>query len=902
MSSIDVEFYANMIRMDAEQKKISDEASIIELVNKFQTIIGYTDEEAVIIRKKVLEKMQLHMDIGIMLKYAEHKMWYLSRTKDSKMEYTERNLDYLSFERRMTGKVISTLDNVTNEIMEGMGDPQSGNFKRRGLVIGDVQSGKTNTYTTLCCKAADVGYKIIILLTGTLENLRRQTQKRLDEGFVGRDSDHLLKKEDVDKYVGVGKINPHPSIQTFTSTERDFNINTMIAAGFSIKNSTVPVLLVVKKNKNILDNLYRWLKENNAEGGMIDETLLMLDDEADSASINTGQEDITRINGLLRDILKLFTKTTYVGFTATPFANIFIDPESTDEMKGDDLFPRDFIYSLNPPSNYIGSTKLFGKNVEYAHLVKTIDDASKIIPEPHKKTHVIKELPPSLIEAINCFIISCTIRDLRGENNKSMSMLVNASRFTDVQENLKFMINERFDATVRSIKAYSSLDEKDALSDSYIFGLKETWEREYANTEFSWPTIQKEFEHSSKIIQIRSINQKNGAKNLNYSDYPNGLRLIAIGGNSLSRGLTLEGLCISYFYRKSQTYDTLMQMGRWFGYRDGYSDLCRIWMTRTSTEWYKYITDATEELKYEIEIMQNQNRTPEEFGLLVRNDIAGLYITDRKKMSTASDKIIVKSVNGRLIDTHDVYFDSYNVLENNRIMAEFFSKIEKHGINVWKNENTKNWVWRQVPKKYISELVSEYHNPSKNVIFDSASILRLLSEEKSELELWDVAIPHGNGAETTIAGVSFKCPQRAKYTRKSDTTIQMPRRQLTTPGHTKEGLYDENGKHDEALVEKLEDQFRKAKGTDSSFPSKTYLNTDKRRPLLLIYVLDITPEETKEEYEDIRKLGDIHPIGLAIGFPKFNIDGDSDRYLIKYKANAIYEKFGNLDFDEEELN
>ena len=926
-----LECYANIIRQLVDNENTKEESRIIELVKGFRNIYNYSDDDSIKIQDKVIEMMKLHMDVGSMISWEEHKSWYPAKTRNLPMLYTERNLRYLGEYRHLNSEIVTTLDNITNEIMDGFGDPSSGPFKRRGLVIGDVQSGKTNTYTTLCCKAADVGYQVIILLTGTLENLRRQTQERLDEGFVGEDSNLLLKKAG-SKTIGVGNINSEVHVAVFTNVESDFKEQTMATMGLRIDAISDSVLLVVKKNKSILTNLYRWLDGKNSQNGIIDKSLLIIDDEADNASINTSSDNITVINGLMRNILKLFTKTTYVGFTATPFANIFIDPESTDEMKGDDLFPKHFIYSLNPASNYIGPTNLFGKGSDYPKMIKTIDDAEKYIPEKHDKDYQITLLPPSLEEAINSFVLSCAIRDIRGDLKKHMSMLVNISRFTNVQEGAKICIENYLFKLKNIIQAFSKLSESKALLCEELKNLKETWNAQYSDCEFKWIDVQYALDSAARSIQVKSINQKNGAKNLNYKDSPDGLRIIAIGGNSLSRGLTLEGLCVSYFYRKSQTYDTLMQMGRWFGYRDGYSDLCRIWMTNNSIEWYEYICTATEELKGEINVMQNTKKTPEEFGLLVRNDVSGLLITGRNKMRSTSDKLIVKSVNGKLIDTEHVFVDPTNVTSNYDAINKMITELKIAGYSYHLNKLTNNLVWNEVPKSYILDLIRNYKNPNSNVIFDTESLINFIDNtDKTELKYWDISIQHGNSKKSTDFNDIHldNSSIRSKYTLKSnETVIRMIHGQLSSPNNTVEGIYKpkkNNNEYetDEDEKERLEKAYKEThKGKDGKEPGvsvKTYLNTTDRRPLLIIYILDISPSEITPDENDYKKkkedydkkinicnnLGKNHlPIGLAVGFPQAAIDPndpDSEKYIIKYKANAVYSRIGNPDLDEEEI-
>ena len=164
-------------------------------------------------------------------------------------------------------------------------------------------------------------------------------------------------------YVGVGRFDHTRRPVTFTNTIRDFNKATATGVGIPLQNLTEPAVFVIKKNSSTLKNLLEWLREHSARGGgeSIDEPMLLIDDEADNASINIrhGAGEVSRINGQIRDLLRMFDRSCYVGYTATPFANIFIDPDTDDQMRGEDLFPRSFIVSLDPPSNYFGATTVF---------------------------------------------------------------------------------------------------------------------------------------------------------------------------------------------------------------------------------------------------------------------------------------------------------------------------------------------------------------------------------------------------------------------------------------------------------------------------------------------------------------------------------------------------------------
>jgi len=905
-----IESCAQMIISKAEMKNIKDEKAISELVNEckgnsFFAFFAFANEQWEKVTRCVLERLGHSLDMGVMITAKDHTSWYHARVRNLSMEYTDRNTKYMQVDRKMNKSMISALDEITSEIVDGFGDPEEQIFKRRGLVMGDVQSGKTNTYVRICCKTADAGYKVIILLTGTLETLRRQTQERMDEGFVGFDSSALLTRRK-DSSVGVGKYNSKKKVVVYTSKEKDFRTDVATQINVPIESTKDPILFVIKKNKSVLKNLNEWLRTINNGKQIEDSALLLIDDEADNASVNTADMDnVTAINKEIRDLLAQFRKNTYVGFTATPYANIFIDPDMDE-----DLFPRDFIYALRSPNNYVGPESIYGLDEGTAtnsFMIRNIDIGATGLPEipyKHKKDHVIPSMPASLQKALNCFLLSCTIRDLRGDSKKHMSMLVNVSRFTNVQESMGDLIRVRLFDMCQSISAYSGLPVKDALKANIIKDLWDTYNEEYRDCGFGWDLIQARLDRATKSIAVRTVNSLNGASTLNYKDNPEGLRLIAIGGNSLSRGLTLEGLCVSYFYRRSQSYDTLMQMGRWFGYRDGYKDLCRIWMTKDSREWYSGISQATEELKLMFEEMRSTKQTPEDFGLIVRNDINGLMITARNKMRTASDEYITKSVNGRVVSTEYIYADPTNAKANMDQVERTLSDIEDSGRKVWQNNVTENYVWRDVPKEHVTSLLRRFKHPTLNHAFDTEALIKLIDDGGDEFDRWDVSIQHGEGKDHhTLKWKGMPRIQR-KVQRKSillsSDILRINR--IMAPRYFKEGIYDENGNYDKKRIERLETEHAARIGTgrrSNIYSEQTYLRAKKRRPLLLIFPIEATGEKADMDkvYENTNGLT---LIALTLGFPLVD-DISKEKYLIRFKANKIYRKWQELgeDMDEE---
>lgn len=402
-----------------------DESVVEDLIQKSLFISGvpYSDDEIAAVKRDVAYKYQIqaHPGESILADY-EQTNWYDDRKAEIQQNFWTRYKNYLIDEKHFSPNVVSTLGNDTldQKLMNYILDPKADYGKpvlKRGLIIGDVQSGKTSTYIGFICKAADAGYKVFILLTGTIESLRQQTQERVEEGFIGID---MSANTTGGKRVGVGLDNKPIHAMALTSRASDFRGNSDKIA-VSLGADKDAVVFVIKKNTTTLTKLTKWLIDLNADPRThkIDMPMLMIDDEADNASINTSsdKEDPTKINKLIRKLADVFTKSNYVGFTATPFANVFIDPETTEKMETHDLFPEDFIVALPTPSNYIGPTRIFPKDAEFHSQLVYITDAGREEEDgysfyfKHKKDWKGK-LPESMTDAIYAFYLANAIRDL----------------------------------------------------------------------------------------------------------------------------------------------------------------------------------------------------------------------------------------------------------------------------------------------------------------------------------------------------------------------------------------------------------------------------------------------------------------------------------------------------------
>jgi hypothetical protein len=306
---------------------------------------------------------------------------------------------------------------------------------------------------------------------------------------------------------------------------------------------------------------------------------------------------------------------------------------------------------------------------------------------------LLTELPESLKEAIKIFFLQNAIRDLRGDKKKHRSMLVNVSHLTKIQQQVKELISEEVFSLKTQIKNYILTEH------SIKVELFELFEKEFSKIAESFENVQKQLSKSVDAIEVDVINAQN--KSFNYEDYPNGARIIAVGGFALSRGLTLEGLSTSYLYRNTLMYDTLMQMGRWFGYRPNYDDLIKLYMPNQSIDWYSQILDATEDLKKQIKRMANEHQTPKEFGIYIKQAEANevrLLITARNKMRNSRDHEVTVKISGDYRETTKL--DVKSVKQNRQI------------VEMWISENQKRFdethLWKNADKELVKTLLANY--------------------------------------------------------------------------------------------------------------------------------------------------------------------------------------------------
>ena len=848
--------------------------------------------------KEVAQQLEREFSVSLGKSHLitkKHEPWLRAKAHEIDFRYWRRYKQFL-LNQGFGGPVVNAISDVTDEILDLAGNPEAeGEWSRRGLVVGHVQSGKTANYVGLINKAADAGYKLIVLIAGIHSNLRSQTQERIDQGFVGRDSDQVLSKQANAQFIGVGDINDSFSSVAYTSRALDFARNRADGLGIPIHNLKEPAIFDIKKNPSILKNLIDWLRGTTAKGGKLAMPMLVIDDEADNASVNIAKDPDrpNTINRLIRELLGLSGRNTYIGYTATPFANIFIDPDSNHEALGNDLFPRNFIVGLDAPSNYVGAREFFLDD-EDERLTVDLDDTDDWLETTHKIDKQVEDLHYTLEEAMDCFVVSKAIRILRGQGNKHHSMLVNVSRFTRVQGEVARELTTRLHQMKDAIENRYASPVEAALRDPMIASLHASWEKHYSDESETWPEIQKALHQATAGMLVEQINASRASGKLDYRAHEGtGLNVIAVGGNSLSRGFTLEGLTISYFLRNTQMYDTLLQMGRWFGYREGYGSLCRLFLKPEARDWYAFIAEATEELRDEIRKMEAAGLTPEDFGLAVRSHPGTLLVTARNKMTAAKEIVRKVGLANRLVESSVVHAADEPREFNLGLTKELAGLLVREGYRrelLGGRGGPASVLFRNVPSGPILDYISAFAIQAANVEMQAQPLTEYILQRG--FEEWNVVVASsstaGGDRRLAIEGIEIGLQERSMIRHKSALQVSGNKRRVASRGIEKAGLSP-----DEVAAAVAAHQAAQDEGKAGKMMADRFYREQRSRPLLMLhFLLALNDKDTEVDGKQHAAYG--------ISFPALR-PGETEKQ-VAYTANlvAFRQIYGDLDAEGDE--
>ncbi|MGP8217092.1 MAG: Z1 domain-containing protein [Bacteroidia bacterium] len=903
-------------------------------------------------------------------------------------DYTDRYFQYL----HKTGRAKRVIDETyrsSRRILEKLGDPNSNQeFYVKGLVVGSVQSGKTTNFNAVINRSIDAGYGLVIVLSGVMEDLRRQTQIRIENEVAGYGVvDEVADRKD---FKGVGEIkrfgvlgdrNIHQVVLP-TSYKVDFK-TTIKKADFSLNNKNI---LICKKNTSVLKNLILWLEEylnENKDKHKI--PFLIIDDEADNASLNNmgakGRDYASKINGHIRALLGLFSRKTYLGYTATPFASVLQDRNQVPTIKWpieykdngvvirkefdlvDNIFPDDFIELLFPPSNYIGAKHFFETRIEEVKKIEplippcpTDTEAAfphRIVREGGKETATTKDddfpkyLPDSLKEAIQCFILSTAIRLSRKQVMKDSklfnphnTMLIHISRFTLWQTRTKNLIEDYVNKTLL-VKLSNDLpsDPKSIYAE-----FERTWYKYYAhvieNIKSYLPEdyeddflIPKAFERDIKPllneaargIEIKAINSQ--TKDALIYPEKSEKKYIAIGGNKLSRGFTLEGLTINYFIRNTDFADTLLQMGRWFGYRPGYLDCCKLFTTADNVIKYDAITSTIEELEVIFLEMSKKNGKPSEFDVRVRSHPKVIQITRNSILQNTEEIKVNYSGDIEQSTKFDInksrIENAWNAFVFNNTKIKW--QTDERGFFVFKTDSTGLFNFLDLDNSFynfdlpgVKEYISLCNRDGKLTNWTIAvktnktpKVKAVLSKNKSNLP-GDMFLTIRRGPKESSESNSrsllldeniFKASGRSANIVATGEDFALTLTEIQKQKAIKEFVKRKAEEFETDGLE-MEAALKKAKEINS-IPDKEFrLQMDETDGILMIYLMDskriFEPEEgvTDEKllnYAKERSLDFSIPlIGYALGFPK--VSGDIGGLYVHYKEPIDIEED---EFDEE---
>ncbi|PTT62741.1 Z1 domain-containing protein [Arthrobacter sp. HMWF013] len=838
----------------------------------------------------------------------------------------------LLINRDWEANVINTLDSQTDDVVELLGDPMQvdGTWPRRGLLMGEVQSGKTATYLGVLNKALDYGYQVIVVIGGHTEDLRQQTQTRFDTDLLGIDSETW---EDgisnaAIRNVGVGDIHGLRA-HLMTTVRHDFS-KSKRGSSITWVEGGLPTVFITKKTPSLLNNIRTYIK-SQAPGGRLDIPLIVVDDESDWGSPNTrDKEDPTSVNKAIRALLDVSTRSSYLAITATPFANIFINDQAAFEFvekprRGEpvadgpgtvlnDLFPSDYIRTMFPPSTYRGIGTYFAEDGDAA-INTEVDDCLAIISIKHKNHHPVTALPESLETAIIEFLLGTAIRRIRDQKVKAASMLINVSRFKSVERQVADLSVLFLEATVAMI--LGEFARQNAARSAAAKRIQDVWDVGFANvTDVVWNDVAEKLVDIAPEFRVDLINgdtAKERAKRrklmtVTERETDDLVPKIVVGGDILSRGLTLDGLQVSYFVREPRTMDTLMQMGRWFGYRPHFDDLVRIWMPETTRADFTHSAQVTDELRETLLDMKARGLTPRQFGLrvLVHPDSVDI-VAANKGRDTQVINIGPTVWQNKLAESYDLTGEA-EVEQANQAAVETLIARLGPAKSVKTSDDFDSW--QNVPLDAVQDFFRTFQGDRRSQTFGRGADGTLPITDAFKIapgsDRWSVVLVKSGKGQPHWFGEDFKVSMsvRNKMGRsRLDGHIRLDRRRVSSAGDLIGSLLTSEREAMEA-----EPRFT-ADGRLMSSQARTLFSID--HPILMIYAVTAVDPDPHKDTSDLTEVETgLTRIAVAIAFPKMTQEQieDATRESKTYQVNQVYwrayngfvEDEGDDEVDEDE--
>jgi len=808
---------------------------------------------------------------------------WLSRIDRSSWYYWPELRRYLLGMKNRPIDQVRSLDDTSEKVLRQLGNPHGDDFDIRGLVLGHVQSGKTANFTAVIAKAVDAGYRLVVVFSGTDNGLRMQTQRRLNRELTG------YPKNEVKDAV------PHPPVGKqwlqFTTDDLKGDFQPGKASTSSLQGSQ-PVLLVVKKNGDVLRRLRSWL-EKAPEKDRSRLPVLFIDDEADQASIDTRGSHQTEddadiadpdytppavINGLIRELLGLFTRRAYVAYTATPFANILVPHNNYDPLVGPDLYPKDFFIDIPKPAGYFGTEEFFGINGdEYVETGAGLDVIRHVDLAEVASLELANPVTKSLETAVLAFILGGAARACRGQSLAPSTMLIHTSHKIQNQKPVMKLVeallvdlrNEwRYDR--RMLRGRLELLWKDDFLPT-SFGVPKAPTHSFSEIEpFIGPFLD--------AIVVREVNSDKGDV-LDYDKEPH-LKAIAVGGNRLSRGLTLEGLLVSFFGRHSPQYDTLLQMARWFGFRGGYEDLTRIYTTELLSTWFIHLSLVEARLRQDLRIYESQpSLSPLDVGMRVLTHPSMKVTSDLKNRfgtvmveNTSFSETLLQTINFPLHESEAL------LRQCNNNWTALISLLDRLGNGYIEKYGP---LWNDVPIEKVLDFLDDFIDLSiGNLPFDQIRNWIRNRYNDGHLLSWTVAVRGRESCNPLLGSAGWVPDGLAPVWNLERTRLKASSTSL--------GVITSDG--DEALgLSKEEKAIMTAtlvSGQETNRNRAARLARDPKKALLLIYPIskysghEVTPRRDRQPlYPDPEGPFARDLIGLALSFPKTGGPRKSEKHM-----------------------